>query len=119
MLIDRSVWSASSGFPGPLVTAIDKAIPKFSAARANVVAIADDLFMSPLELPRDFIEAKIERHLSKAACVCVGGVLFLYPVKVVGRGLEYRHYFINNSAASRALPDTVVQRLTASNWHDR
>ena len=104
---------------GPLVKAIDKAIPKFAAARANVVAIADDLFMSPLELPLDFLEAKIERHLSKAECVCVGGVLFLYPVKVVDRPLEYRHYFISNSAASRPLPDTVVQGLTAGNWHDR
>ena len=62
---------------GPLVNAIDKAIPKLSAARANVVAIADDLFMSPVELPRDFLEAKIERHLSRAECVCVGGVLSL------------------------------------------
>jgi len=104
---------------GPLVKAIHKAIPKFAAARANVVAIADDLFMSPLELPLDFLEAKIERHLSKAECVCVGGVLFLYPVKVVDRRLEYRHYFISNSAASRPLPDTVVQGLTAGNWHDR
>jgi hypothetical protein len=75
--------------------------------------------MSPLELPHDFLEAKLERHLSNAECVCVGGVLFLYPVTGVDRPLEYRHYFISNSAASRPLPDTVVQGLTAGNWHDR
>jgi hypothetical protein len=31
---------------GPFVKAIDKAVPKFLAARTNIVAIADDLFIS-------------------------------------------------------------------------
>jgi hypothetical protein len=31
--------------------AIDKAVPKFSASRANLVATADDLFMGATEMP--------------------------------------------------------------------
>jgi hypothetical protein len=104
---------------GPLVRTIDKAIPKFSAARTNIVAIVDDLFISPLELPLDFLEAKITHHLTKTECARVGGVLFLYPVKVIDRPLEYRHYFIGNSAAGRPLPDPVMQGLIAGNWRDR
>jgi hypothetical protein len=37
---------------GPSLYAVDKAIPKFDSTRCNMVAINDDLFRSPVELPK-------------------------------------------------------------------
>jgi hypothetical protein len=103
---------------GSLTKAIDKALPKFAAARANLVAIADDLFMSALDMPLDMLESRISGNLKEARCACVGGVLFLYAVKPSDRALEYRHYFIGNPGASRCLPAEVTQGLRAGNWRD-
>jgi hypothetical protein len=69
---------------GSLVGAIDKAIPKFSAARPNLVAIADDPFMSALQMPLDLLESRILLHLKEVRCVCVGGLLCLFA----SRGLH-------------------------------
>jgi hypothetical protein len=93
--------------------AIDKAVPKFSASRANLVATADDLFMGATEMPLDILEARTLRHLNEHRCTSVGGVLFLNPVVPSGRPLECRHYSIANPKTTKPLPEEVVQGLRA------
>ena len=103
---------------GCLNKAIDKALPKFAASRANLVATADDLFMGATEMPLDMLEARTLKHLNEDRCTSVGGVLFLNPVVPSGRTLEYRHYFIANPKATKSLPEEVVQGLRAGNWRE-
>jgi len=100
---------------GPAIRAVDKSIPKFSSERCNMVAINDDLFSSPVELPEGWLDGSILEHLNKPQCSCVGGVLFLYVVKESDGPVEYRHRFISNPAADRPLPDAIVQLLSAGN----
>ena len=103
---------------GSIAKAIDKALPKFSPARANIVATSDDLFMSALDMPLDMLEARILRHLKETRCACVGGVLVLQVVKPSDRQLEYRHYFISNPSGTHPLSEEVVKGLKAGNWRE-
>jgi hypothetical protein len=103
---------------GPSLYAVDKAIPKFDSARCNMVAINDDLFRSPVELPKGWLDGSVLEHLKQPRCSCVGGVLFLYVVKESGGPVEYRHHFIANPTAGRPLPEAMVRSLVEANWHD-
>lgn len=98
--------------------AIDKAIPKFSSHRCNLVVIVDDLYISPVELPEGWLEHDVTEHLVKTPRgSSVGGALFVW-VTQSGGPVEYRHRFVRHSAANRPLPASVVERLAAGNWHE-
>ena len=107
----RAVGSASR-----VIYAIDKALPKFAPERINLVVVVDDLFLSPTELPKDYLSGVITRELTDARYSSVAAVFLLNPVSYSGaEAVEYRKYFIPNEGASRGLPEAVHEGLLAGN----
>lgn len=94
--------------------AMIKALPKLAESRANLVVVVDDLFVSPVELPKAYLTAVIENGLADPACRLIGGVFLLNPVSY-GDYVEYRKYFVPNVGAAHPLPDVVREGLTAGN----
>lgn len=94
--------------------AINKALPKLVDHRANLVVVVDDLFVSPVEMPREYLSSFVAEHLTRPQCQLVGGVLLLNPVSY-GGFVEYRKYFVPNVGAGRPLPDAVTKGLVAGN----
>jgi hypothetical protein len=97
-----------------VVYAITKALPKLAEHRANLVVVVDDLFVSPVELPKDHLTAVVANALADLACRFVGGVFLLNPVSY-GEFVEYRKYFIPNVGAAHPLPDVVREGLAVGN----
>jgi hypothetical protein len=77
---------------GPTLRAIDKALPKLSPDRSNVVAIAENLYISPVDLPREWLQAEVDRCLADPIRAAVSGVLLL-AVDLPGPEVRYRSYF--------------------------
>ncbi|MDP2605534.1 MAG: hypothetical protein Q8S00_23580 [Deltaproteobacteria bacterium] len=94
--------------------AITKALPKLAERRANLVVVVDDLFVSPVELPKEYLTAVLATALADPACRFLGGVFLLSPV-TYGGFVEYRKYFVPNVDAAHPLPDVVRQGLAAGN----
>lgn len=94
--------------------AITKALPKLAERRTNLVVIVDDLFMSPVEMPKDHLTSVVANGLADPACRFVVGVFLLNPVSY-GNFVEYRKYFIPNVGATHPLPDVVREGLAAGN----
>jgi hypothetical protein len=109
----RSVGSVDA-----VLKAIDKALPKFASDRGNVVAVADDLFFSPLEIPEPLLGAIVD-YVKDADYSLVSGVLLLQAIKPTDHPVEYRHYFIANPMAHHPVPTVVIDHLIAGNWHER
>jgi hypothetical protein len=97
-----------------VVYAITKALPKLVEHRANPVVVVDDLFVSPVELPKDHLTAVVANALADPACRFVGGVLLLNPV-FYGEFVDYRKYFIANVGAVHPLPGVVREGLAVGN----
>jgi hypothetical protein len=97
-----------------VVYAITKALPKLAERRANLVVVVDDLFVSPVELPKDHLTAVVANALADPTCHFVGGVFLLNPVSY-GDFVEYRKYFVPNIGAVHPLPDVVTEGLAAGN----
>jgi len=97
-----------------VVYAIGKAIPKFAEHRANLVVVVDDLFLSPVEMSKEYLTAVVADHLADPERRLVGGVFLLNPVSY-GQFVEYRKYFVPNVGASHPLPEPVKEGLAAGN----
>ncbi|MBI4493211.1 MAG: hypothetical protein HY690_10515 [Chloroflexi bacterium] len=99
--------NAESRAIGPVervVYVVRKALPKLSPARVNVVVVVDDLFVSPLDLPRDYVCGLLARELDCARCANVSGVFLLHPV-VYRDEVEYRALFVPGHG--RSLPESA------------
>lgn len=94
--------------------AVLKALPKLSSTRANLVAIVDDLFLSPLDHPSAIFTGEIDAYLATAECGRVSGVFLFKAVSWAGF-VEYRKHFIPNRSAVRPLPGSVLQGLLRGN----
>jgi hypothetical protein len=97
-----------------VVYAISKAAPKFAENRPNLVVIVDDLFVSPIDIPKEQLVVAVTNALADRSCRCVGGVFLLNPVSY-GHFVEYRKFFVRNVGALHPLPDVVNEGLTAGN----
>ena len=93
---------------------VRKALPKLAGHRANLVVAVDDLFVSPVELPKDYLAAALARSLEPTEFARVGGVLLLNPVSH-GDFVEYRKYFVPNAAAEHPLPHDIRAGFIAGN----
>jgi hypothetical protein len=79
-----------------------------------LVVVVDDLFVSPMELPKDYLEPTVAEGIAARECRSVSGVLLLNPVNF-GGSIEYRKYFIQNMVAEHPLPDAVSKGLFLGN----
>jgi hypothetical protein len=96
--------------------AISKSLPKLAVDRINLVVVVDDLFLSPTELPKDYLTGLLSRELAERRYSSVGAVFLMNPVSYSGTGqIEYCKYFVPNESASRALPQAVLEGLLAGN----
>lgn len=85
--------------------AVKKALPKLSLERCNLVAVVDDLFFSPTEIPTEILNGRLNNTLAHAEYRPVAGVYLLNPVSFTDSAeVEYRTYFIQNKNADRPLP---------------
>jgi hypothetical protein len=94
--------------------AIRKALPKFAECRANLLVVVDDLFVSPVVLPKDYLAAEITKVLADPTCSLVGGIFLLNP-ESYGNFVEYRKYFVPNVGATHPLPEVVTEGLMIGN----
>lgn len=94
--------------------AIEKSLPKFAPDRPNLVVVVDDLFISPTELPKDYLIGTITRGIVGPEFRRVSAVFLLNPVSY-GGPVEYRKYFVPNAGAEAALPEAVHTGLLAGN----
>ena len=97
----------------PMLYAIDKSVPKFVHERCNLVAIVDDLFISPTGLPSDWLEAAVQSHLQTKEHQTVGGVFLLKPELSSGP-IDDLYRFVPNLKAARPLPAVVLEGWIAS-----
>jgi hypothetical protein len=100
-----------------LLFAVSKALPKLSESRINLIVVVDDLFVSPIELPKDYLTSVICQGIAGPQFRVVGGVFLLNPViySCSNDFVEYRKYFIPNGSALRPLPDIVREGFIAGN----
>ena len=96
--------------------AIGKALPKLAEHRANLVVVVDDLFLSPVEndMSKKLLRHAVEKYLADQECRLVGGVFVLNPASD-GQFVEYRKYFVPNTASTRPLPGAVAEGLSVGN----
>jgi hypothetical protein len=96
------------------IGALENALPKLAPNRCNLVVVVDDLFLSPTENPREFVEPRIRKALKEdPKYALVGAVFLLNAVSYLAReGVEYR--FIPNESATKPLPQAVVDGLMLS-----
>jgi hypothetical protein len=87
-----------------VIYVVSKALPKFDAARINLVVVVDDLFVSPLDTPSDFVAGRLVREFADARYASVSGIFMLNPV-VYELAVEYRAFFI--PGPGKGLPDRV------------
>jgi hypothetical protein len=99
---------------GPILYAIDKSLPKFAADRCNLVAVVDDLFVSPTGLPEGWIDDAIQHHLDEPTRQKVSGV-FLLKAEMYGETVDYNYRFVPNDKPLCPLPMAVLQGWLASN----
>lgn len=85
--------------------AIDKSLPKLCAGQANLVAVVDDLRLSPTGLPPGWAESAVQEYLAGPSMRVVGGVLLLTPEK--SSHLHYIFRYIPNRVALDPLPASV------------
>ena len=98
-----------------MLYAVEKAMPKFASDRPNMLVVVDDLFVSPLDMPRNMLDT-ISSEVSRSQCNQLGGVLLFKPTLVCAE-VVYRTHFIENEAVDIqcALPPVVVGGLLAGN----
>lgn len=100
---------------GPVLYAIDKALPKFASDRINLLVVVDDLFISPTDIPKEWLRTKVADHLCADEYRSVGGLYLLHPVLYTDDKLEYQHHFVPNELASRPLPESVAEGFIKGN----
>jgi hypothetical protein len=88
------------------------AVPKLAPDRPNLVAVVDDLFLSPLESPVGV--SRISEALVDQRLQTVGGV-FLFRIDSFSGNLISRAAFIPNTGCLAAceIPDAAARRLEA------
>jgi hypothetical protein len=96
--------------------AIGKAVPKLAANRVNLIVVADDLFISPTEIPTSLLNSRVQRALEDPRYRVVSGVLMLNAVSYSeAAAVEYRTFFVPNAEAERLLPEAVSSGFLADN----
>lgn len=98
-----------------LVAAVRKALPKFGPGRANLVAIADDLFVSPLEAPA-VVAGELRRALQASDMAAVSGVLMVQADCVSQDSIRYRSAFVKGNGP--AIPPLSLDLLCSSSEWD-
>lgn len=93
--------------------AVQKAMPKLARHRANLVAVVDDLFVSPLDLGSN-TTAAISYRLADPQYRLVGGVFLLNPV-CYDEVVLYRWDLVTNPDAEHPLPAATCKRLARDN----
>jgi hypothetical protein len=99
---------------GPVTTPLEiiraNAIPKLAADRPNLVAVSDDMFVSPVGVPG--LAEQVNHEADKGGLELVGGIVFVQP-DPVGNDVVYRMQFVEIQAALPAvrIPTEAVQRL--------
>jgi len=94
--------------------AVTKALPKLAEGRINLLAVVDNLFFSPTEIPTAILNDRVNRVLAKAPYRVVAGVFLMNAVSY-GSDVEYRTYFIQNPNAIKRLPGAVSSGLLTGN----
>jgi hypothetical protein len=99
---------------GPVTTPLEiiraNAIPKLASDRPNLVAVSDDMFLSPVGIPG--LAEQVNREADKGGLELVGGIVFVEP-DPVGDEILYRMQFVEIQAAIQAvrIPAEAVWRL--------
>ncbi len=92
-----------------VVYVIGKALPKFDVANVNLVVVVDDLFLSPLEIPKNVVSEQLSATMAEKECYStISGVLMLNPVVSDGE-VEYRSLFV--LGPGKPLPDVAKEVL--------
>lgn len=99
---------------GRVVYCLGKSVPKFDPKRVNLVVVVDDLFISPTELPKDYLQQSLQHELAAPEYAKVGGVFLLNPASHSGP-IEYRKFFVPNTGALVQMPALVLEGLLAGN----
>jgi hypothetical protein len=105
----------------------ENALKKLFDDRPSLVAVADDLFVTPVGLPN--LKAVVEQHMGRAGFDRLGAILFLKP-ECRRSAIEYRIDFVVNEGALPPcrLPEAVSKgfaasaeqsRLDWSTWYSR
>lgn len=102
------------GFVGPIKTPMDiikaNAVPKFAADRPNLVAIADNMKVSPVGVPE--LAEQVNHEARRGGFDLVGGIAFIAP-DPVGDDIVYRMQFVGIATAMTAvrIPREATRRL--------
>lgn len=85
----------------------ENALKKLHPDRPNLLVVADDFFVTPIDMPN--LEVDVKTRLKDPKYERVGGILFLKP-DLLDRGVRYRMKFIENENAlpSCRLPTEVA-----------
>src|ERR1022692_2657890 len=80
--------------------AVTKALPKLGIERPNLIVIADDLFVSPLEWEplKRHVSSILEHFLREPAYSAVGAVLMIRPI-LYEKTVQYLIGFVDNEFA--------------------
>ena len=102
---------------GRVIDAADKAVPKFPPDKPNLlVVVVDLLFVSPRDLPQEFVEQGIVSELSDSRFKNIGGVI-IFDVAYNSKPISYHAAFIENTTANELckIPKDVAKRLSMGN----
>ena len=100
-----------------VISAAEKAAPKFSGGRPNLLVVTGDLFfLSPSEIPRDIVEPQLSHALSDQKFSKIGGIM-IFDTHYSSERIEYQIAFVENSNAEPlcAIPRDVSKGLSAAN----
>ena len=92
---------------------IRKALPKFPENKSTLLVLIPRLFLSPLELPIDFLSSGLKSAFNCQEFTRIGGILIIQPLHELGKGVDIHHFFFANPNAKEEvqLPPQVVQGL--------
>jgi hypothetical protein len=92
--------------------AVTKALPKLGLERPNLIVIADDLFVSPLEWEplKRHVSSILEHFLREPAYSAVGAVLMIRPI-LYEKTVQYLIGFVDNEFALGTVGSHRLSRL--------
>jgi len=87
---------------------IEKALKKFVREKVNIVAVEDDLMVSPFESSKALVVARIRENLARPENSAVSAVLLLRPF-LTSEEVQYDFGYIVGEG--RPLPESVLERI--------
>lgn len=102
---------------GKVISAAEKAAPKFLPDRPNMLVVVGDLlFVSPRNLPRDIVEPQLNSALSDTRFSKIGGIM-IFDTHCSSGSIEYDIVYVDNSHAEPvcAIPAEVAKGLSVAN----